>query len=66
MVPKGLQVPSLPFLSLNLYSYKMGRFLLWCTGSSGQSGSGDPAVPRQVGDSDRNLSEETFVWNLDQ
>lgn len=32
---KGLTSPGLPFLSLNLYSYKMGRFLLWCTGSRG-------------------------------
>lgn len=38
----------------------MGRFLLWRTGSRGQNGSGDPAVPRQVEVSDRSLSEGSF------
>lgn len=32
---KGPTSPGLPSLSLNLYSYKMGRFFLWGTGSRG-------------------------------
>lgn len=62
----GPPSPALPSQSLNLYNYKMGRFLLWCTRSRGQSGSGDPAVPGRVEVKDGSLSEETFVWNLNQ